>query len=131
VSDAAYLSANNSSVTVKTFKDGVEYSTETHIINTNDAWTHGAAYGRTQAVPSATVSDATVLSENNSSVTVVTYRDGVQYASESHIISTRGAYNLGVTAGEGKFAVHSGSLYTIGQHGEPIRYTGTLYDKIR
>lgn len=39
-------------------------------------------------------------------------------------------YNDGVAAGEAKFAVHSGYLYTVDSHGVPTRYTGTLYDKI-
>jgi phage minor structural protein len=39
-------------------------------------------------------------------------------------------YNDGVAAGEAKFSVHSGSLYTVDSHGVPTRYTGTLYDKI-
>ena len=101
VSDAAYLSANNSKVNVKVYKDGVEYSSEDHIIGTSDAYTHGHSAGISDCTVSATVSDATYISAANSSVSVSTYKNGSQtpYSTETHIINTNEAYSAGETAG--------------------------------
>ncbi len=57
----------------------------------------------------------------------VTKRDGTTVLT---VATCSTPYNDGVAAGEAKFAVHSGYLYTVDSHGVPTRYTGTLYDKI-
>jgi phage minor structural protein len=57
----------------------------------------------------------------------VTKRDGTTVLT---MATCSTPYNDGVAAGEAKFSVHSGSLYTVDSHGVPTRYTGTLYDKI-
>jgi hypothetical protein len=59
----------------------------------------------------------------------VTRRDGGTTSLQA--VDCSKPYNAGVAAGEGKFAVHSGALYTVDSSGMPVRYTGTLYDKIR
>ena len=108
VSDAAYLSANNSSVTVKTFKDGVEYSTETHIINTNDAWTHGYTAGS----PYGGVAIGARAAGTTYAATV-TKRDGTTVLTMANCSTP---YNDGVAAGEAEFQQISPN------------YNGALYD---
>ena len=107
VSDAAYLSANNSSVTVKTFKDGVEYSTETHIINTNDAWTHGYTAGS----PYGGVAIGARAAGTTYAATV-TKRDGTTVLTMANCSTP---YNDGVAAGEAEFQQiapnYNGALY--------------------
>lgn len=111
--------------TTLTISDG-ETTIDTWNIDASGVYSQGYTVGYEVGSPYGAVAIGARTIGTTYTATV-TKRDGTTVLTVANCSTP---YNDGVAAGEGKFAVHSGYLYTVDSHGVPTRYTGTLYDKI-